>query len=244
MRQVVRSLGMGAVLVVAAGCGDASVSLCDSAVSVAGYVAGFDQQLANFDSDQSAGLQPETYDVLGQVERISELDDVSPDVVKAVDTIDDALRRFADAMDDVLWDLPSALDDVETTRVVAEIGSTEMLAAANLIESELIDRCGLPPLIPIDTNVVPTLPMPAIPSPTATDPPVNTINEESEARALGTTVGELFSLVLSDADAICLGRALSGVYDATGDASTSAQYLRQFQSAFDRCNIDFTVPEG
>ena len=244
MTSSVRSLVAGAVLLVAAGCGGSSASLCDATVSVAGYVAGFDQQLANFDSDQSAGLQPETYDVLGQVERISQLDDVTPDVVAAVERIEATLRRFADAMDEVLWDLPTALADVDTTRLVAEIGSPDMLAAANLIESELIRRCGLPPLIPVDTNVVPTLPMPAIPSPTATDPPVNTINEESEARALGTTVGELFSLVLSDADTVCLGRALAGVYDVTGGSSSAAQYQRQFQSAFDRCGIDFTVPEG
>ena len=231
-------------LSVLGGCGAGDSLLCDSPVSVAGFVVGFDQQLENFDSDQSAGLQPETMEVLLQAGLIAddasidaETKTVARDFVALVD-------RFAEAMDEALWDLPTALASEATVAVVAEIGSAATLADANLLESVVIDKCGLPPLAPSDTGVLPTLPMPSVPSPTDTEPPVNTVNEESEARALGTTVGEMFSLTLSDRDTVCLGRALSGVYDRTGASSTEEQYLRQFQDAFDRCEIDFVVPVG
>lgn len=226
------------------GCGTGNSTLCDSPVSLAGFVVGFDQQLANFDSDQSAGLQPETLEVLVQAELISADESLDADVRDVARDLADLVGRFADSMDDALWDLPTALADEATVALVAEIGSSTTLADANLLESVVIDRCGLPPLVPVDSGVVPTLPMPSIPSPTDTEPPVNTVNEESEARALGTTVGELFSLTLTDSDTVCLGRALSGVYDKTGDSSTEEQYLRQFQDAFDRCGIVFVVPSG
>lgn len=239
-----RSVGAAAVLLVVSGCAAGSSGLCDAPVSMAGFVVNFDQQLDNFDSDQSAGLQPETMLVLDQARLLADdasLDDAQRTAARSFVSLVD---RFADAMDDVLWDVPTAMADARTTELVVELGSAATLEKANLLESVVITRCGLPPLIPTDTGVVPTLPMPSIPSPTATDPPTNTVNEESEARALGTTVGELFALTLDDADTVCLGRALSGVYDATGGASTVDQYQRQFQSAFDRCEIDFTVPES
>lgn len=231
-------------LVSLSACGTSASTLCDAPVSMAGFVVGFDQQLANFDSDQSAGLQPETLEVLSQAELLA-VDESIPVATRTVARgFADLVGRFAGAMDDVLWDVPSALANDATVELVAEIGSSSTLADANLLESVVIEKCGLPPLVPVDSAVVATLPMPSIPSPTATDPPVNTVNEESEARALGTTIGELFSLTLSDADTVCLGRALSGVYDQTGTTSSDEQYLRQFQDAFDRCRIDFTVPVG
>lgn len=231
-------------LYVLGGCGTGSSTLCDSPVSLAGFVVGFDQQLENFDSDQSAGLQPETAEVLLQAELLAADESLDAETRKVARDFLDLVSRFADAMDDALWDLPTALTDEATVAVVAEIGSSATLADANLLESVVIEKCGLPPLVPSDSGVLPTLPMPSIPSPTDTEPPVNTVNEESEARALGTTVGQLFSLTLSDRDTVCLGRALSGVYDKTGTSSTEEQYLRQFQDAFDRCGIDFVVPVG
>ena len=231
-------------LAVVGGCGVASSSLCDAPVSVAAFVVGFDQQLENFDSDQSAGLQPETMEVLVQADLLADDDSLGAETRKVARDVVDRVTRFADAMDDALWDLPTALAVESTVAVVAEIGSPATLADANLLDSVVIEKCGLPPLAPSDSGVLPTLPMPSIPSPTDTEPPVNTVNEESEARALGTTVGELFSLTLSDRDTVCLGRALSGVYDKTGTSSTEEQYLRQFQDAFDRCEIDFVVPSG
>ena len=225
-------------------CGAGGSSLCNSPVSIAGFVVGFDQQLENFDSDQSAGLQPETMEVLLQVGLLADDESLDAETRNVARDLADLVDRFADAMDDALWDLPTALSDETTVALVAEIGSPATLAGANLLESVVIDKCGLPPLVPSDSGVVPTLPMPSIPSPTDTEPPVNTVNEESEARALGTTVGELFALTLSDRETVCLGRALSGVYDRTGASSTEEQYLRQFQDAFDRCEIDFVVPAG
>lgn len=231
-------------LVVLSGCGTGGSGLCDSPVSLAGFVVGFDQQLENFDSDQSAGLQPETMEVLLQADLLSGDDSLDAQTRDVAREFADLVGRFADSMDDALWDLSTALANETTVAVVAEIGSPATLADANLLESVVIDKCGLPPMGPSDSGVLPTLPMPSIPSPTDTEPPVNTVNEESEARALGTTVGELFSLTLSDRDTVCLGRALSGVYDKTGTSSTEEQYLRQFQVAFDRCGIDFVVPAG
>ena len=233
-----------ASLVAVTGCGTSGSGLCDSTGSLAGYVVGFDQQLANFDSDQSAGLQPETLDVLALAEALAADETLDAETQALAREFVDLVERFADSMDSVLWDLPTALSDETTIETVAEIGSPETLADANRLESVVIERCGLPPLVPVDSAALPTLPMPSIPAPTDTEPPVNTVNEESEARALGTTVGELFSLTLTDSDTVCLGRSLSGVYDRTGASSTDEQYLRQFQDAFDRCDIDFVVPAG
>ncbi len=231
-------------LSVLGGCGTRDSLLCESPVSLAGFVVGFDQQLENFDSDQSAGLQPETMEVLLQAELLADDESLDVETKAAARNFVALVDRFAGAMDDALWDLPTALANETTVAVVAEIGSPATLADANLLESVVIDKCGLPPIAPSDSGVLPTLPMPSVPSPADTEPPVNTVNEESEARALGTTVGELFSLTLSDRDTVCLGRALSGVYDKTGASSTEEQYLRQFQDAFDRCEIDFVVPAG
>lgn len=229
-------------LVPVAACGESASTLCDAPVSLAGFVVGFDQQLANFDSDQSAGLQPETLEVLAQAELLAGDESVDTRTRAVARRFAELVGRFARSMDDVLWDLPTALANDATLELVSTIGSSTTLADANLLESVVIEKCGLPPLVPVDSAVVATLPMPSIPSPTDTEPPVNTVNEESEARALGTTIGELFSLTLTDAQTVCLGSALSGVYDQTGASSTDEQYLRQFQDGFDRCGIEFTVP--
>ncbi|MFM9226208.1 MAG: hypothetical protein ACKOQ1_06225, partial [Actinomycetota bacterium] len=70
----------------------------------------------------------------------------------------------------------------------------------------------------------------------------DTIDERSEARSLGTTIGETYGLTLDADQVLCLGLALEGVYDVTGSATSPEKYQRQFQSAFDTCEIDFEVP--
>lgn len=242
-RRITRSIGALALLAVGA-CGIGSASLCEAPVSLAGFVVGFNQGLENLDSDQSAGLLPETFAASSQARLIADDEVVDAQTRAAAAEFADLLENFYAVMEDALWDVPTALSVPANVSLVARIGSPETLAVANSLESLVIERCGLPPLIPTDSDVLPTLPAPSIAPPTATDPPTNTVNEKSEARAVGTTVGELFGLTLTDSDTICLGEALAGVYDVTGGASTEAAYQRQFQSAFDRCGVDFAVPEG
>ena len=241
-----RVRSIGAVLLtgmVVAGCGPTGGSLCDEPASVAGFVLAFDQGLANLDSDQYLGLRLEALDASATVRLVlSGSTDAPADVVAAARDIDGMFTDFIRRMEDANWDVGEGLSSAETVELVSVIGSAETLSKANLVESLVIERCGLPPIVPVDPATVDSLPGPPVPSPTATDPPTDTIDERSEARSLGTTVGEIYGLTLDDEQVVCLGLALEGVYDASGAATSPEKYQRQFQSAFDRCEIEFSVP--
>jgi hypothetical protein len=87
---------------------------------------------------------------------------------------------------------------------------------------------------------LPTLPPPAISSPTATDPPIEMLDVDNEARALGETIAALFGIDVESEVALCLGRALSEITDTS--ERNAAEYQAQFQRAFDVCGLDFTIP--
>ena len=87
-----------------------------------------------------------------------------------------------------------------------------------------------------------TLPMSPIPSPTATDPIANPLDDSSELTVIGKMIATQFGLTIADSEATCLGTSLSGIYDVSGPNTDNAQYQRQFQRAFDNCGIDFTIP--
>lgn len=228
---------------VVSGCGGAGGSLCDGPASVAGFVVGFDQGLANLEADQFLGLRLEALDASATIGLVmADSTDAPAEVVAAARDIGTMLTDFIRRMEDANWDVSEGLSASGAVDLVAAIGSDETLAKANLVESLVIERCGLPPIVPVDPATVDSLPAPSVPSPTATDPPTDTIDERSEARSLGTTVGEIYGLTLDDEQVVCLGLALEGVYDVSGAATSPEKYQQQFQSAFDRCRIEFTVP--
>lgn len=235
----VLAVSMAAVV---AGCSPDTGTLCDAPASVAGYVTAFDQGLGNLEADQFLGLRVETIGVRQTLDLVLAESAVPPEVRSAATELDDLIGLFSTGMDSVNWDISEGLLDDEIVRIVDRIASDVALSTANMVEALVIERCGLPPIVPRDPDTADSLPAPSVAPPTATDPPTDTIDERSEARSLGTIIGETFGLTLDDTQVVCLGLALEGVYDASGSATSPEKYQRQFQSAFDRCEIDFTVP--
>lgn len=238
--------GVGALSLILAvstvGCAARVESLCDVPASVAGYVTGFDQDLGNLEADQFLGLRVETVAARATLRLVAADESADPEIRSAAEGLESLVGSFESRLDEANWDISVGLEDSATREIVDQIGSPETLKMANLVESLVIERCGLPPIVPNDPDTADSLPGPSIPPPTATDPPTDTIDERSEARSLGTTIGETFGLTLDDTQVVCLGLALEGVYDASGSATGPEKYQSQFQAAFDRCEIDFTVP--
>lgn len=239
MRGLVTPIVAGLFVV---GCASQQMNLCDEPASVAGFVLAFDQGLGNVEADQFFGLRIESADVRNTLAMVLEDSDAPSDVVSAAQSLDQLASEFEDRMEKANWDVTVGLADGDTAILVDRIGASETLGKANLVEAHVIGRCGLLPIVPQDSDTVDSLPQPSIAPPTATDPPTDTIDERSEARSLGTTIGEIYGLTLDDEQVVCLGLALEGVYDVSGSATSPEKYQQQFQSAFDRCKIDFIVP--
>ena len=221
-------------------CSEPSASLCDNPVSVAGYVLGFSQGLTNLDEDQFLGLRLDTLEVRDTVSLLA--DDDNPEVVSTAGDIVLLVDSFTSEMDDRDWNLVDALSSARVRNVIADIGSDQTLEKANLLEAAIIEKCGLPDGVSVGEETAETLPFPVVPSPTATDPPTDTIDENNEARATGEMVGNIFGLTLSEAEVLCLGRELSSIVDRSGASTNRSQYQAQYQAAFDACDIGFTVP--
>lgn len=232
-------LSLAAVVFLGA-CSEQRADLCDSPVSVAGYVLGFSQGLTNLDEDQFLGLRLDTLEVRDTVVALAE--DANVDTSTVATELRVLFDEFSTEMDSYEWNIFDALSWATVREVITEIGSESTLKKANTIEASLIERCGLPESVSISDSTVDTLPFPEIPSPTATDPPTATIDENNEHRVTGEMVGNIFGLTLTDDQVVCLGRELSTIVDATGESADIARYQRQYQAAFDECDIDFTVP--
>ena len=221
-------------------CSEPSATLCDNPVSVAGYVLGFSQGLTNLDEDQFLGLRLDTLEVRDTVSFLT--DENNSEVVMTAGSLVSLVDAFTSEMDDRDWNLVDALSSARVREIIAEIGSDKTLENANLLEAAIIEKCGLPDGVSMDEGSTDTLPFPVVPSPRATDPPTNTIDEANEARVTGEMVGNIFGLTLSEAEVLCLGRELSSIVDRSGSSSNRGQYQAQYQAAFDSCDIGFTVP--
>lgn len=161
---------------------------CDSVQSVSGYVQRFSIGLDNFSENQYQQLRLDTLDVLDIV-NIAAGDSAAPENANSLSR---KLNRFIVIMDDLTWDVSRAIQNVEAIEAADDLGNEATLREANDVESYVIRKCGLPSTVPIGANEQNQLPDPSIPSPTATDPTTNTINETSEVEALGTTVANIF----------------------------------------------------
>ena len=222
-----------------ASCSSNSTSLdCTSIQSVSGFVQRFSLGLDNFSENQYEQLRLDTLDVFDTVNTAAENSAAPQNAIKVASKI----TRFVQAMDSVSWDVTRAIDSFEAVEAANELASETTLREANDVESFVIRECGLPSTVPIGAEGEVRLPDPSIPSPTATDPTTNTINESSETFALGTTIANIYALTLDESKVQCLGDALVGIVDLSDATSNSAQYQNQFQKAFDECNIDFSVP--
>ena len=211
---------------------------CSSIQSVSGFVQRFSLGLDNFSENQYQQLRLDTLDVLDTV-TVAARESVDPE--KANQLVR-KINLFITSMDEVSWDVSRALQTNIAVDAANSLGSEQTLRDANEIESFVIRKCGLPSTVPVGSEGEIRLPDPSVPSPTATDPPANTINEISEAQALGTTIANIFALTLDVKQLRCLGESLSDIVDLSDASSNSAQYQGQFQKAFDECNIQFSVP--
>jgi hypothetical protein len=213
-------------------------SFCEDVPSVAAYVIRMSQGLDNFSEDQYFQLRTTSLSVYDTV--VAAVEDSNFDL-PAVQLLAN-LQRFNAAMDEVLWDVSVAIEDSSALTAASVFTDSEMLKEANNVESYVIEKCGLPDFTPNDENAFGTLPMPYIAPPLATEPPTGPVNQESEDIALGTMVGTLFGLTLNAEEVKCIGQELQGVVDVTSAMSNEAQYIGQYQRAFDSCGIDFTIP--
>lgn len=230
---------VASLCVVLVACGPrASGDLCRGRVSVADWVLQFGQGLANFDDSAATQLEADSLSVLDVVLAARSAERGGKDAAALSEEVAD----FVAAMNSLDWSVSAALDDAGAISAADALGTEEALRRANVVEAAVLTECGTVPTIVQPSDTAETLPFPSVPSPTATDPDSAPPDEESEARALGTEVGNAFGLTLSDEQVVCLGRSLNGVTDATGAMAGPGQYQSQFQSAFDACGIDFEVP--
>jgi len=232
-------LAASLVAVFVSGCSRSTEeSFCDDVPSVAGYVIRMSQGLDNFSEDQYFQLRTTSLAVYDTVVAAVEDPDFELSAVQLLTN----LQRFNEVMDEVLWDVSLAVNDASTLTAAGVFTDSEMLKEANNVESYVIEKCGLPDFTPNDENAFGTLPLPYIAPPTATEPPTGPVNQDSEDIALGTMVGTLFGLTLNADEVKCIGQELQGVVDVTSAASNAAQYISQYQRAFDLCDIDFKIP--
>lgn len=232
---------LGVVLAVSgllSSCGSSSDSLCNGVKSVAGFVSQFSEGLDNFAENQYTQLRLDSLDAL-QTARAAVKDDKYGRDAGIVAT---RLQNFINSMDEVSWDVSQALESRDAVEAAATLGTPETLAAANSVESVVIGRCGLPSTVPSLVGSD-TLPFPSVPAPTATDPPTNGPNEDSEFRATGQMVAARFGLTLTETEVVCLGRELQNVYDSGADNVDDVNGASIYQAAFDVCGINFSVPE-
>ena len=213
--------------------------LCDGVKSVSGFVMSFQQGLDNFSEDEYSRLRMDTLDALGTTTRIH---DETRSTESAL--LEQKIKTFEAAMVDAEWDVTVALTSAAANRAASTLGTPETLTQANVVEAAIIDRCGLPTTVEPSDSSGDTLPAPLIPSPTQTDPPTDTIDQESEAAAQGRLVATLFGLTLTRDQVECLGRNLQTITDVSSAGANMAQYQGQFQRAFDDCSIAFTVPRS
>ena len=219
-------------------CASDEETSCNSDISISDFVSGFSQGLDNFSEDGYAQLRTDSNSAYERaVNSVTEelISEEASAVAKKIET-------FITVMDTINWDVNRALDVTAAVTAAVDLGSDATLRQANAVEGQLVSKCGLPSTQAPPTDSEITLPMPSIPSPTATDPTINSLNDFSELTVFGKMIATQFGLTITDSEATCLGTSLSDIYDVSGPDTDNVQYQRQFQRAFDSCGIDFTIP--
>lgn len=219
-------------------CSANSDAQCSSSISVSDYVAGFSQGLDNFSEDRYVQLKDDSNSAYERTVNAVTEESVSAEATAVASKI----STFISVMDTVDWDVNRALGVLAAIEAATDLGSELTLRQANAVEGELIARCGMPETLAPPSDSEGTLPMNPIPSPNATDPPMNSLNDSAELAVIGKMVADQFGLSITDVQAACLGKSLSDVYDVSGPNSNSSQYQSQFQKAFDSCEVVFDVP--
>lgn len=214
-----------------------SDDLCRSKVSVADFLTSLRDGVGAIADSQYASIRMSAFDAYdATVEAMN-----NEDTRSAASVLQPRLQRFVQEMDDLSWDLSVVADSAEALEALTALNSDDSLQQANVVDSFMISRCGTASTVVQNPGVEITLPGPVISQPNDSLPLTEEPNERSEAAALGFTVATAFNLTLSESELVCLGTALTGVYDASGNSKNIDQYTQQFQSAFRNCKIDVVI---
>lgn len=227
-----------------ASCGPGGEGECADISSVSGYIINLSIGIDNRAEDQYAQFRNDTLRAYDLTAAVAEgAFDAPPDTMEAAAVLATDLGEFIGAMDDVLWDVTQAALDAKTYTAWEVASSRDSLVRANMVEASVIDRCGLPEVVAVEGDGPAVLPFPSIPSPTATDPPMSAIDEDSEALAIGRVLAETYLLELDDAQMLCLGRQMQNFENMVSKDYDAERYLNQFRRAFSNCFIDFDLPD-
>lgn len=213
-------------------CGpEESIGVVASAIAIGQYE--FDE------TDGGSALRLAITASLNQLEKVT--DEATSELASQARIVKDYFETFLNASDELLWDDALMSSDVRIDAVVAGLNSDEGVYATTAVNSYIANECDeeTSGSFGVDEGL-PTLPPPPISLPTATDPPIEMLDVDNEARALGETIAALFGLEVESEVALCLGRSLSDV--AVRSGQSSAEYQAQFQVAFDACGLDYTIP--
>lgn len=210
---------------------------CDSRVSVADFLMSIRDGVGTIADSQYASIRMSAFDAYDAT--VEAMD--NEDTRSAASVLQPRLQRFVQEMDDLSWDLSVVADSIEALEAITALNSEDSLQQANVVDAYMISRCGTASTVVQSPGVEITLPGPVISQPNDSLPLTEEPNERSEAASLGFTVATAFNLTLSESEMICLGTALTGVYDASGSNKNIDQYTQQFQSAFNNCNIDVVI---
>lgn len=162
-------------------------------------------------------------------------------VTAEIEVLVGVLSGLRDALEERAWDLEGASEDRAVQAALEAIEGDDVQIANVVVESYLTAQCGAATAEP-EGETAATLPTPTGLVPAEDEPLTGAADNESDSLALGSIVALSFGLDLSTEQLQCLGSELVDVVDLSGEASSTAAYLRQFQPAFDACGIRFTVP--
>lgn len=211
--------------------------VCSSRVSVADFLVSLRDGVGAIADSQYAVIRMTAFDAYDATVVAMENEETRT----AAELLQPRLQKFVQEMDDLSWDLSVVADSDEALDAISVLNSEDSLQHANMVDAFMISRCGTASTVMMNSGVEETLPGPVISQPNDSLPLTNAPDERSEAASLGFTVATAFNLTLTETEMVCLGTALTGVYDASGAGKNIDRYTQQFQSAFDNCNIDVVL---
>jgi hypothetical protein len=233
--------GVVPAMLVLASCASDSDVLCSSDQSVGVVASAIAVGLYEFDeTDGGSSLRLDVLTSIAQLDIVRDKsgDDLSSQAV----LVKSQFETFLNVSDELEWNDLLMSSDVRIDAVVAQLNSDPGVFATTAVDSYIASECGAAMgVVPDGDSGLPTLPPPPMSAPTATEPPIEMLDVDKEARALGETVAALFGLTIESDVALCLGKTLSEVVDSSRVNSDPNEYVAQFQIAFDLCGVDFKI---
>jgi hypothetical protein len=242
VRKLLSVAAVSVFAVTSASCSsDQNDALCGPSISIGTVASAIAVGQYEFDeTDAGSSMRLDVMTAINQVNIIQE--NASQDLQLQAVFLLDQFQKFLDISDGLNWNDLMMSSEVAIDGIVAQLNSDEGVFATTTVDSYIATVCGDGTRdVGGDGAGLPTLPAPVIPSPLATDPPMEMVNSDADAQALGDTVATLFGLNLPPSMSLCLGKTLSEISDVTTGNASASEYEAQFQSAFDACGIDFQI---